>query len=388
MAEQGAVRRRLVFYISGFDPRGPRFYHQLYKTEAAKQEAVNGCRYQVSGRTADGDLASCWTIKASSDTVGETETRYTFLRWDDIVRDNWPASKGAVIAAMVSFYRVYASHGVFAATRKVALRTFWTSMSPAIYTALLLALAGGLGVMLAAGITGLAGGAGAVRAAAALAGLALGGGVVWAGIAQAERMRMFWLMRILVFCHRWAEQGSDPHADRWAAFARRIQADIGQYPADEVLLVGHSVGAPVAVAVAARLLELQRADPGIALSKVKLLTLGQVFPLLGMIPQAGWFRAQMQAVGDSDLPWLDCTAPGDPLSFVLVDPFRMCGLATPTRAGYRIKSSRFDKMFAPKDYAAIRRDAFRVHFQYLMARGLPANNVFFAVTAGAGMLEI
>ena len=106
-----------------------------------------------------------------------------------------------------------------------------------------------------------------------------------------------------------------------------------------------------------------------------------------MIPQAGWFRAQMQAVGDSDLPWLDCTAPGDPLSFVLVDPFRMCGLATPARAGYRIKSSRFDKMFAPQDYAAIRKDAFRVHFQYLMASGLPVGNDFFTITAGAALLE-
>lgn len=110
-------------------------------------------RYRIEPAPGPAPMPSCWTIKASSETQGETETRYTFLRWDDIVRDNWPASKGAVIAAMLSFYRVYASHGIFAATRKVALRTFWTMMSPAIYAVLLLALAGGLGVMLAGGIT-------------------------------------------------------------------------------------------------------------------------------------------------------------------------------------------------------------------------------------------
>ena len=96
----------------------------------------------------------------------------------------------------------------------------------------------------------------------------------------------------------------------------------------------------------------------------------------------------MQALGDSDLPWLDCTAPGDPLSFVLVDPFRMCGLAAPTRAGYRIKSSRFDKMFTRQEYLPIRKDAFRIHFQYLMASGLRVENDFFTVTAGVGVLKM
>ena len=36
------VARRTVFYIEGYDPRGPSHYHTLYTEEAAKQCAVNG----------------------------------------------------------------------------------------------------------------------------------------------------------------------------------------------------------------------------------------------------------------------------------------------------------------------------------------------------------
>ena len=40
MTENGgaaAVKRRAVFYIEGYDPRGPSHYHGLYRDEAAKQ---------------------------------------------------------------------------------------------------------------------------------------------------------------------------------------------------------------------------------------------------------------------------------------------------------------------------------------------------------------
>ena len=34
--------RRTVFYIEGFDPRGPSHYYSIYRDEAAKQARVNG----------------------------------------------------------------------------------------------------------------------------------------------------------------------------------------------------------------------------------------------------------------------------------------------------------------------------------------------------------
>jgi dihydrolipoamide dehydrogenase len=41
------VRRRQVFYFSGFDPKGPAHYHRLYADEAAKAAVLGGYTVKV-----------------------------------------------------------------------------------------------------------------------------------------------------------------------------------------------------------------------------------------------------------------------------------------------------------------------------------------------------
>ena len=42
-----SIRRRCVFYVSGFDPKGARFYHGLYREQAALQSRVNAMPVEV-----------------------------------------------------------------------------------------------------------------------------------------------------------------------------------------------------------------------------------------------------------------------------------------------------------------------------------------------------
>ena len=58
------VKTRRVHYFPGFDPRGARFYHQLYQEEAPKQAALNGAEFEVSKRERINAHVSCWSIKA------------------------------------------------------------------------------------------------------------------------------------------------------------------------------------------------------------------------------------------------------------------------------------------------------------------------------------
>ena len=374
------VRRRLVYYLSGFDPRGARFYHQLYQSEAALQQVVDGCRYEVSGRTHDGPHATTWTVQAEA---GEQrlETRYTFLGWDDIVRAHWPG-RSAAIGAMPGFYWRYMVAGCLGQTFRCSPRFFWSLMAPIVFTAIALLLAATASLATA----WLASHAGAGGWIALMLGLAVAAGTVALAVAVADRVRLPWVVRICLFTLQWGRTGPQPFEQRWAAFADKIQRDLAAYPADEVLVVGHSVGAAVAVAVVERWLTLnggQPPRPGL----VKLLTLGQLVPMLGLIPQAGWFRRQLAAVGEAEVPWLDYTAPSDPLSFALVDAFAACGLASPARASYRVRSARLDRMFPPAAFAPLKRDAFRIHFQYLMSTRLPVPNSYFRLTAGSDPLE-
>ena len=47
---KATVRRRHVFFLSGFDPKGASYYHGLYGKEAVRQGAITGVTYEVGPR--------------------------------------------------------------------------------------------------------------------------------------------------------------------------------------------------------------------------------------------------------------------------------------------------------------------------------------------------
>ena len=95
-AAAGTVSRRTVFYIPGFDPRGPVHYHGLYRSEGTKQAAVNGLLPAVSKRQTVDAVEARWTVEA-----GGVETDYRFLRYEDIIRAQWPRNALAMYGAVM-----------------------------------------------------------------------------------------------------------------------------------------------------------------------------------------------------------------------------------------------------------------------------------------------
>ena len=94
----GGVKRRLVFYFSGFDPRGPSHYHTLYGEQSKLHASLNGLNLEVGKRRRSGKLANAWTITSNG---GETVTDYEFLRWDDIIRARWPKNEWQLLKSAV-----------------------------------------------------------------------------------------------------------------------------------------------------------------------------------------------------------------------------------------------------------------------------------------------
>jgi hypothetical protein len=387
-ALQPPVRRRRVYYISGFDPRGARFYHQLYRTEAELQQAINGASYQVGRREKTGEYTAAWDIVSRSDgDAAETETRYSFLGWDDLIRANWPATTAAVVGAIPGFYWGYTADGGVRATWRCIPHGIWSLLSPLIWlsASLLLAL-----LVFVGGLALAAQFAGSSAWLAGFSGVLLAFGVLKAALSVAEKVRLPWLMRILLFVRHWGRQRPAALDARWVEFAAGIHADLsadavqGQ-PADEVLIVGHSVGALGAIAVVDAFLQQK---PALPFDRIRMLTFGNITPMLGFVPEAGWFREQVARVGASAIAWKDYSAPSDPLCYALVDPFQVCGLAAPGGAGFEVRSARFDLMFPAQHFKTLRRDAFRIHFQYLMSTQLPVGNDFFSLTAGPAALVV
>jgi hypothetical protein len=212
----------------------------------------------------------------------------------------------------------------------------------------------------------------------------------WWGQRAQDKVQMAWLMRSANVVLRQARGEMPALEARLDEFALRLRELVGAPDVDEVLVVGHSSGAMLAVSVVARAL---RADPQLLerSSALSLLTLGECIPLLSYQPEARAFRSELAVLRETaDLDWIDVTAPPDGCCFALVDPTDVVedGWAEEARtsAGPKRVSPRFAQCFSPDRYQAVRRDKYRCHFQYLMAVEISGTYDFFALSAGPHLL--
>jgi len=150
---------------------------------------------------------------------------------------------------------------------------------------------------------------------------------------------------------------------------------------DEVLVVGHSSGAHLAVSVLADLIRAGGVpDEGPALS---FLSLGQVVPMVSFLPAAERLRADLAYLSARDeIGWVDVTAPGDGCAFALCDPVSVSGVAPEGKRWPLVISAAFTRTLSPARWKELRWRFFRLHFQYLCAFDRPGDYDYFRVTAG------
>jgi pimeloyl-ACP methyl ester carboxylesterase len=374
------VRRRHVFYLSGFDPKGASHYHALYREQAALQAGVSGTRYEVGPRQRCGNGNSCWRVIGDADGV-RTETTFEFVRWDDIVRAQWPRRARDVLLGSVRGYRAaLASFGALRKVWRVAPRTLVSLAYPALFWAgalLLVLVAGWIGWQ----IHSMAGASQGLAAAVALAAAAALG---YGALLLERRLNTTWLLRIYQFAGDWSRDRIPALPPRLDQLAQDLEQALDDPAIDEVLLVGFSVGSLLAASAASRLHRRAEAQ-GRSLEKLSMVTLGHCIPLLGLMAGADAYRAELERLGrDPRIAWTDFSSVTDWGSFAGIDPLALClGPAGQGRPhAPTMLSPRFHLMFEPAAYAHIVRNKRRMHMQYLMAGERPVLYDYFAITAG------
>ena len=158
--------------------------------------------------------------------------------------------------------------------------------------------------------------------------------------------------------------------------AAALQDDV-----DEVLVVGHSSGAHLAVSILADLFRAGRVPArGPAPS---FLSLGQVVPMMSFLPKAYRLRGDLAHLSVQDgITWVDVTAPGDGCAFALCDPVAVSGVQTDDSKWPLVISAAFTQSLAPETWKALRWRFFKLHFQYLCAFYRPKDYDYFQITAG------
>lgn len=369
--------RRQVFYLPGYDPFPPRRYRELYRREGAAQAALSG--YDLALKAGTGAAAFHVTGRFAA---GAAEAEIEVLVWSDLVRASMRGGVGATYIALFRVLWVYLRAGIL--WRLMRLRK--GPVIAALYPLFMLILQAELAVLLAVYAHRFFQGLAALAPFASLLALALIPLVLRLFRAADRWFYAYYLMQDYAFTAGAGGAYPPALAERLEVFAAKIRAALARADVEEVLIVGHSSGAHLAVSTLA--LVLKDRPPGAGGPALSLLTLGQVVPMVSFLPQAYRLRADLQAVGESEaLFWADVTAPGDGCAFALCDPLAVSGLARAGRQkGPLVLSAAFTQTLSPARWRALRWQFLRLHFQYLCAfDALPGRGDdydYFAITAG------
>ena len=371
--KRGIVRRRKVFYLPGFDPVPPRRYRELYRREGAQQARYSG--YQLVQVSRTERTGPGWAVSARIDGQ-DVDTDVEVLVWSDIVRASMSGSVPDTYMQLFRTVRTYVGSGALFRLMPLRKGPVIAALYPVVFLLGQLLIAVAIAVALGAGLAEL------TVPAAWVLGLAMVPPVLNWFRRNDGRVMAWYLMHDYAFI---AERGGaypPVLEDRLERFADRVAGALESGDWDEVLVVGHSSGAYLAVSVLADLVRDGRASAqGPALG---LLTLGHVTPMVSFLPEAGRLRADLRLLSTADeLTWVDVSAPGDGCSFALCDPVAVSGVAPSEGKRWPLViSAAFTRTLSPERQRALRWRFFRLHLQYLHAFDRAGVYDYFAITAG------
>ena len=375
----GAVRRRHVIYVGGYEPRGARGYYKLFQRECDRFQRVWPVSLTIQPGEFDSEDFARWVVDVRASNW-KVSTTYDFLRLERFIRSDMaepmmryiPRSLGWIVGDLVSG----AQFRIFRASWRFGLHLLFVQLVLLAW----LALAAAIGVIVgyvATNHLGLSTPVGIV--ASLLAALAS----FLALQPVAERWAAVQIPSCWVILRRfgrgratWLDQVIDVGARRLIAVAQINDAD-------ELVVVGHSAGGVIASAVMARALEIDP-DLGRRGPRLVLLTLGSVMPAVALHPAARRMREIVKRLAvESTLAWIDCQSRKDVMAFLNFDPVDGVGVHVGAqRCNPLTWRVRFKDMLSPTDYRRLRWKFFRVHFQYIMASDRPSPYDYILLIGG------
>ena len=353
------IKRRLVYQVAGYDPVGADGHYRRFVRGIPIFARTWNVRADVSDLSKAGDTAR-WSVTTQGPNW-RVETTYQPFAWDDIVRGDFatPMLKrlGKFSLALFDifrtgtvfrYFRANFQYGFFFLFPVVYLIAFaLTGVLLGCWIARLLALQGPMSALAATAI--------AVATFFLL--------LQWPG----RRWRVLQALDDWVFSWDYLHGRRPDMEARLDRFARQLAESARNKEFDEIVVVGHSLGATVAVNAVARGIDL---DPAIGTHgpSVCLATVGSTIPKFSLHPDAKRIRRDIQCVAASGaVEWAEFHARADPISFYKFDP------VTEQRVDDRydrkpvIRMVRIRGMLEPETYKRIRFRFMRVHHQFVMA---------------------
>lgn len=367
------VKKRAVFFLGGFDPRGGRHYYSLFKEEAEKMARVSGAKISVSKRKREKKNVTYWQIEYQEKDDQPVHTEYRVLEYTDIIANHWPRSNALVIKKMLSTYYLMWKKGVF--------RNEWNVVKPIVYAASFF-------LILTAWLTF----AWLLLTCATWFFLEIE--IIWKtvialAIAYAlwvlgnqldKKFNHYWLIRGICFSGSQAQYDDPAYEERMHYFADQVIAADQSENYEEIVIVGHSSGAIWGMETSCRA-SLKDKKLGTRKAEVNLLTLGSCIALMSStkIDKGSHYYIEKMAKCKT-IDWIDLSARIDLAASFMVDPASLIeGVELPDPHLPRMFKIPFFKLYSKEPYQAFKKDRYKVHFQYLMSSEIDEAYNYFRI---------
>jgi hypothetical protein len=360
------VRKRLVIYVPGFDPRSATEYHQMFRREFGHTCELYGLSGEIGALAEEAKrFTATWDVATKGD-GWQVDTRYLVLRWDDIISEDLSRPPWWKIVQMYRTIGVSFLNGVFRRIVRANWRFGLFAFLPLVLITVCILLGSFIGVLCMSLVATLR----APEIVARIVGAVTGVG----GFAS-----LLWLTEpITMLLHRCDEAATTDQLvnrkrkdieQRLDVFASDVIKAIRASNADEVVIAGHSFGAVLAIDVLGRALDRDPALGGDG-RRVALLTMGANLPVVGFDPEAGWFRNRLRQLAVApDIDWVDVQSRDDLMNFCPFDPVvgHDIVLEEDERRNPKVVAINFRDVWAQGNSGLRRWRIFKTHSQYLLA---------------------
>lgn len=357
------VARRRVFHVPGYDPAPPAAVKRRFTRELKRFEETWAAKASVT----DGATDESWKVIASGPNW-RVETDYTLVNWDDVIE---AAARKPIWWRIPMGLLAFGDFSIHALPRY--FRANWRYALFFLYPLFLFAGLIAISLFVAAPAARLTG--------SLLAGIGIGAVLFavnwyWAG----QRMFLHLLFDDWIFSRGYVREDNRAIEAKLARVAQNLVEVAHKDEADEIVVIGHSLGAVLAIDMLDRALKLEP-TLGQKGPRIALISVGSSILKIGLHAAASPFRAATERVASAPgIFWGDYQAIADLMNFYKRDPLTAMGL--PARDVPLVRMVRIRHMLDPAIYKHIRYHPLRVHLQFVSGNNLRNTYDYFMLVCG------
>ncbi|MEE9314756.1 MAG: lipase [Rhizobiaceae bacterium] len=366
------IKKRAIFFIGGFDPKSPKDFFGKLNRETERFEKLWDVSVTADEIKSVSSDVACTRYNSKSNNTSEqwtVKTDFHFLTLDDIVLKDF---NRPFFTRFWRYTKTLANY-VFSGTAFAFIKHAWRFSLYFFYPMLMIFIAMLLSLVPAMMVANMN-----IPFAWLLAIPVFLGFFILCGKLGGNRYHVLHLMDLWSFSADFIKGDRQDINQKLDSYSDIIAEQVSSTHYDEVLLIGHSTGGALILDVAGRASERHKGYENNC-DAISILTLGSTALKIGLHPKASKFRQRVKTLfSQPKYKWIEYQCLTDVINFFRTDPAKLMGVDTKPI----IRTIRVKEMLDKTTYARIKRNFFRVHYQFVFGNTKPNHFDFPAICFG------